>query len=78
MIRWTFYFDEGSVISDVKDEGEDVRIANYVDGLELFEFKAAEVEFYLNPEKLKLIARQIVSDEAQPPIEAPMQESVTV
>lgn len=63
MIRWTFYFEEGNVVSDITEDLEDVRVQKLVDSIGLFPFKNPQLDFYINPEKVKLVSRQIVDTE---------------
>lgn len=60
MIRWTFFFEEGNIKSDVKEEAEDVRISEFI--LEqprgLLYLPGDKVDIYLNLAMVKCTVRE--------------------
>ncbi len=67
MIRWVFYFEEGSVKTETISDEDDVKIRGYVrdnpKGTLLL--PNAEMEIWVNLEHVKCITRQIVDEEAE-------------
>lgn len=66
MIRWTFYFDEGNVQSDTKDDLEDSRIRSFINEKQssFMSVKNQEMEIYVNMNLVKCITRQEISEES--------------
>lgn len=68
MIRWTFFFEEGNIKSDVKEEAEDVRISEFI--LEqprgLLYLPGEKVDIYLNLAMVKCTVREQNAQEVIP------------
>lgn len=67
MIRWIFFFEEGNVKSDVKNEEEDKRIQEFVDANPkgILQLPAEKCDIYINLDRVKCFARSIVDEEAE-------------
>jgi hypothetical protein len=67
MIRWTFFFDEGNVKSEVKDDEEDAKIQAFVyeGGKGLLRLPGEKIDILINLHRVKCIAREIVDEEAE-------------
>lgn len=68
MIRWTFFFDNENVKSDVTTEEEDCRIADVISncpGTTLY-IPGNNADFYINLKMVKCVLRQIVEEEIPP------------
>ena len=57
MIRWTFFFEEGNINSDVKDEAEDMRIREFLSKQKLLHLPGDEIDIYVNPAMVKCTVR---------------------
>ena len=72
MIRWTFFFEEGSVISEVKDEKEDERCLNFLRDFShsWLDIPGTNADLHINLMRVKLISRETVPDSQSilPPI----------
>ncbi len=66
MIRWNFYFDEGSIQTDVCVEEEDIRLRNYAFDPDVKNIKinTAALEMWINMKMVKCITRQEISEES--------------
>ncbi len=67
MIRWIFFFEEGNIKSDVSNEEEDNRISDFVDQNPegTLYLPGDTLDLYVNLNRVKCIARQIVDEEAE-------------
>jgi len=67
MIRWMFFFNEGSVKSDVTKEPEDTRIAEFIgdNPKGLLALPGDTADIYINLDLVKCITRQIVDEAAE-------------
>ena len=65
MIRWTFFFEEGNVKSDVKEEKEDERIAEFIDNNRSgwLDLPGDELDIAVNMAHVKCVVRQVVKPE---------------
>lgn len=65
MIRWSFFFEEGSVQSSVTEQAEDERIASEVEGdsPSWISLPGTNCNMYVNLSKVKAVAREIVNEE---------------
>lgn len=69
MIRWTFFFEEGNIKSDVKEEAEDVRISEFIlqEPRGLLYLPRDKIDIYLNLAMVKCTVREAEAQEAVPP-----------
>lgn len=67
MIRWTFVFEEGNVRSDVKEDAEDARIAEFIAASPsgLLMMPGETTTLFINLSRVKCIGRSIVDEEAE-------------
>lgn len=72
-IQWIFFFDEGQVKSDVNEESEDIRIADFLceDPTGVIRLPGKETDLWINLALVKCIARTIVQqpDPEQLPVD---------
>lgn len=72
MIKWTFYFEQGNVVSDIRCEEDDLRIAEWVNDPEgLLYIRGSNYDLYINYDHVKAIVREVVEEQAQNPEETP-------
>jgi len=60
LIRWTFFFEEGNVKTDVKEEKEDARIFDFVNdsSSSVLLLPGDGTDLYVNLNHVKCIARR--------------------
>ena len=65
MIRWVFLFEEGSAKSDVTDEAEDVRIAQFLENNPggLLALPGEVQTIFVNLSRVRCIARTVMTEE---------------
>lgn len=70
-IQWIFFFDEGNVKSDVTEEVEDVRIADFLfeSPTGVLNLPGKETDLWINLARVKCVARTILKKEEQPQID---------
>ena len=63
MIKWTFYYEQGSVVADAKDEIEYMHYSDAVyDGEGFLHIEGKDIDLHVNMAFVKLATRQIVPD----------------
>jgi uncharacterized protein YpmS len=65
MIRWTFFFDEGSVQNDVIEEEENLRISQILEQKELsgwISVAGKDTDILINLARVKMIAKQLLDE----------------
>jgi len=67
IIRWTFFFEEGNVKTDVDNEEQDEAISQFVEESNpgLLRLPGDEVQIFVNMSRVKCTVRQIVDKEAE-------------
>lgn len=76
-IQWIFFFDEGNVKSDVAEEAEDARIADFVfdSPTGVLHLPGKETDLWINLAMVKCVARTTVKPaEPAKPAELPAQD----
>ena len=73
MIKYTFFFDEGSIASIVEKEEEDLRIQEGLDTEGLLELPGEKFDLYINMALVKCTAREVVNATPAPNEELPVQ-----
>lgn len=63
MIRWTFYFDQGNVSSEVHNESDDREIAELVEEASGLIWIPGNPQIYVNLDHTKAITREIVQEQ---------------
>lgn len=60
MIKWTFYFDEGNIITEMKNEEEDQHITELVQTKSIIFIPGDKLDIYVNMQMVKCATREIV------------------
>ncbi len=76
--RWMFYFEEGSVKSEVTSDQEDARIRHFVkkNPKGTLHLPSPEVDIWVNFDRVKAFTRQMVDLEAEKKAQAEQQQKV--
>ncbi len=70
-VRWSFVFEEGHISVDVRDEEEDLRIANGITIThELLYIPSQGKDAYVNLNRVKLIMREEIDEKVEVPHDA--------
>lgn len=65
-VRWSFVFEEGHISVEVRDEEEDLRIANGITIThELLYIPSQGKDAYVNLNRVKLIMREEIDEKAE-------------
>lgn len=62
MIKYTFFFNDGNLATDVHEDAEDTRIRSSLASTGILEVKNAKYDLYVNLSLVKCTAREVIDE----------------